>query len=153
MYCIVVSREWLSGLVSWLWSEVFRFDSRNCWFRLPHSLLSRIVLPGVQETMGCPHTSSLCCLPRRSEFPLLTLRLRRSTFAMQKWLVAGSTTKELPRNRGVLIGYKTYYTFIVLMYQVGLKLWWRLETMKPKQRLIIESKQARIFSYMDDMVN
>ena len=96
------------------------FLRSNCWVRLPHSLPSRTVLPGVQEIVGCPPTRSLCRLPRRSEFPL-TLRLRQSPFAKGGWgltyanktweaqvLLAGSTMKYLPWKRGVRMGCKGY---------------------------------------------
>ena len=43
-----------------------------------------MVLPGVQEIVGCFPTSSLCRLPRQLEF-LLTLRLRQSPFLKGGW--------------------------------------------------------------------
>ena len=51
------------------------FLRSNCWVRLPQSLPSCAVLPGLQETVGCPPPPPLqaacaACLPRRSEFPL-----------------------------------------------------------------------------------
>ena len=71
-----------------------------------------MVLPGVQEIVGCPPTSSLCHLPRQSEFPLTPwqrqspcakggwgLTYANKTMEVQQVLVAGSTMKDLPRNR------------------------------------------------------
>jgi hypothetical protein len=60
------------------------FLRSNCWVRLPYTLPSRTVLPSVQEIVCCPPTSSLCRLPRRSEFPL-TLQLRQSSFVKGGW--------------------------------------------------------------------
>ena len=107
-----------------LWSEVVRF----CWVRLPHSLPSRTVLPGVQEIVGCPpSTSSLCRLPTRSEFPL-TLWLRWSYFVKGGWgrtyhanktrevqvLSAGSKMNTCLLEKGVGMGYyKTDYHFVM----------------------------------------
>ena len=77
-----LSREWLSGLVRCSIPAIFLRS--NCWVRLPHSFPSRTVFPGLQEITGCPPTSSLCRLPRRSEFPL-TPRQRRSSFVKGGW--------------------------------------------------------------------
>ena len=84
-----------------------------------------MVLPGVQEIVGRRPTSSWCRLPRRSEFPLLTQWLRQSPFVKDGWgityenktreaqvLSAGSTMKDLPRNRGLRMGYKSFQTFM-----------------------------------------
>jgi hypothetical protein len=71
-----------------------------------------MIMPDVQEIVGSPLTNSLCCLPRVLAFPL-TLQLRQSSFMKGGWwgltyanktreapvLLAGSTLKDLPRNR------------------------------------------------------
>ena len=120
-----LSREWLSGLVRCSIPAIFLRS--NCWVLLPHSLLSsHTVLSGGQELVGCPLKATYVAFaPRQSEFPL-TLRLRWSPFAKGGWgiftyatgnkhgstrsaLLAGSTMKDLPRTRGVWMGYKAYY--------------------------------------------
>ena len=91
------------------------FDSRsflrsNCWVQPSQS---HMVLPAVQEIVGCPPTSSFCRLPRQLEFSLM-LCLRWSFFAKggcgltcanktreAQVLSAGNTMKYLPWKREV----------------------------------------------------